>query len=84
MFPTSDGASIIGEKQPIEYFNQTDFARYLNEQGLAFTQNKLAVYRLRGKLPKEDMVISGKPYWTKETVEQYVMEKKKNQEEVQE
>jgi hypothetical protein len=41
----------------------------------------LAVYRSRGKLLKEDIVISGKPYWTKETVEQYVMEKKKKQEE---
>lgn len=79
LFPLSDGESIIQEKQPIEYLNQTDFARYLNEQGISFTQNKLAVYRSRGKLPKEDMVISGRPYWMKETAEQYVREMKENQ-----
>lgn len=57
------------------YVSQSEFARILNEKGLDYTQNKIAVYRQRGKFPQEDAVIGGVPYWTRESVEKFSEEK---------
>ena len=56
------------------YLSQSDFARFLSDQGLNYSQNKLAVYLKRGKLPPEDTRIAGKPYWSRRTVEKYYEE----------
>ncbi|WP_026688364.1 hypothetical protein [Alteribacter aurantiacus] len=71
-----DTALFIREKESLEYFNQRDFAAYMNSHGHSFSRAKIKVYYDRGKLPKEDLLISSKPYWLKETVEKY--EKKVN------
>ncbi|PKR82495.1 hypothetical protein [Heyndrickxia camelliae] len=57
------------------YLTQTEFGRYLEEQGLNYTKNEMAVYKKRGKLPKEDILIAGTSYWSKETVERFAKEK---------
>ncbi|PDY14150.1 hypothetical protein COO16_04095 [Bacillus pseudomycoides] len=54
-----------------DYFSQTSFANFLNEKGFKFDQRKISVYRKRGSIPKEDIVIAGIPYWSKFTVEEY-------------
>lgn len=61
--------SIIRDSQ--DYYTQSDFARYLEDKGIHFPQNKIAVYRKRGKFPKEDLLIAGTPYWSKYTVESF-------------
>jgi hypothetical protein len=73
LFVESNPSFIHGEE---EYLNQTEFARFLNEQGLSFSQNKIAVYLKRGTFPNEDLMIAGKPYWLKETAKKYADSKK--------
>ncbi|KAA0781257.1 hypothetical protein [Bacillus sp. BPN334] len=55
-----------------EYFSQSEFARELINAGLDYTQAKVATYRKRGKFVEEDVNISGVPYWSKVTVENYI------------
>ncbi|PFV09964.1 hypothetical protein COL10_16415 [Bacillus cereus] len=55
-----------------EYFNQSEFARELKNAGLEYTQAKIATYRKRGKFVEEDVILSGVPYWSKSTVENYI------------
>lgn len=55
-----------------EYFSQSEFARELINAGLDYTQAKVATYRKRGKFVEEDVIISGVPYWSKGTVENYI------------
>ncbi|MDX5917502.1 hypothetical protein [Bacillus cereus group sp. BfR-BA-01026] len=55
-----------------EYVNQSEFARELINAGLDYTQAKVATYRKRGKFAEEDVVISGVPYWSRATVENYI------------
>ncbi|HIE8455877.1 TPA: hypothetical protein ACXPT9_004903 [Bacillus cereus] len=55
-----------------EYFSQSEFARELINAGLDYTQAKVATYRKRGKFVEEDVNISGVPYWSKGTVENYI------------
>lgn len=66
-----------------DYLTQTDFARFLQEKGFDYTQNKVAVYRKRGKFPKEDILIAGKPYWSRYTAEIFLrkleLEKKRKE-----
>ncbi|MCM3655129.1 hypothetical protein [Metabacillus litoralis] len=60
-----------------EYFNQTQFADFLSERGLKYDKRKLNVYYKRGKLPKTDVEISGTPFWSKSTVEDFCEQEKK-------
>ncbi|MCM3653387.1 hypothetical protein [Metabacillus litoralis] len=60
-----------------EYFNQTQFADFLSERGLKYDKRKLNVYYKRGKLPKIDVEISGTPFWSKSTVEDFCEQEKK-------
>lgn len=74
--------SIIRDSQ--DYYTQSDFARFLQEKGFPdYTQNKVAVYKKRGKFPKEDILIAGKPYWSRYTAEIFLrkleLEKKRKE-----
>jgi hypothetical protein len=60
-----------------EYFNQTQFADFLSERGLKYDKLKLNFYYKRGKLPKIDVEISGTPFWSKSTVEDFCEQEKK-------
>ncbi|MBM7554516.1 hypothetical protein [Thalassobacillus pellis] len=66
--------SFVQDSERGAYFNQSDFARYLQDQGIPYTQNKIAVYRKRGKFPSEDFIFDGKPFWLRETVLRFVEE----------
>jgi hypothetical protein len=55
-------------------YNQTMFAKYLSENGLNYSPNKLGVYYRRGKIPNPDLVINGTPYWFQSTVQMYLNE----------
>ncbi|MFC4737178.1 hypothetical protein ACFO4L_11315 [Bacillus daqingensis] len=57
------------KKEPV-YFNQTDVARYLQDQGhKSWNRHKVHVYYKRGKLPEPDKQLSNTPYWELETVQ---------------
>ncbi|WP_430510732.1 hypothetical protein [Gottfriedia solisilvae] len=55
-----------------EIYNQSTFAKYLTENGLKYTPNKINTYFQRGKIPRADITIGGKPYWFESTVESYL------------
>ncbi|PEB42250.1 hypothetical protein [Bacillus pseudomycoides] len=60
-----------------DYFSQTSFANFLNEEGFKYDQRKMSVYRKRGIIPKEDIIIAGVPYWSKFSVKSYAEKLKK-------
>lgn len=62
----------------IELFNQQMFSDYLSNNGFNFSPQKVNTYKRRGIIPQGDISIGGKPYWLKETVEQYLRELKQN------
>lgn len=59
-------------RDPSDLLSQKDFAELMNEHGSNMDVKKIHMYRKRGKLPKETVMIGGKPYWIKETVETYI------------
>lgn len=59
-------------KNPSDLMGQKDFAELMNEHGSTMDVKKIHMYRKRGKLPKETVMIGGKPYWIKEKVENYI------------
>lgn len=64
-------------KDSADLLNQTAFAELMNTHGFNMNSKKIHMYRKRGKLPKETLVISGNPYWLKEEAEQYIAALKK-------
>jgi hypothetical protein len=58
------------------YFNQKMFAEFLKENGLNYSRSKLNVYYDRGKIPKADIELAGKPYWCRSTVEDFCEQEK--------
>lgn len=68
-----DYSMTINDHDPL--LNQSSFAKRLNESGLKFDRKKLSVYYERGKLPKNDALIEGKPYWLTSTVREYISKK---------
>lgn len=67
---SNDYTLILTDKDPL--LNQTSFAKCLNDAGIKFDRKKLNVYYERGKLPKVDAMIEGKPYWLESTVQEYI------------
>ncbi|MGM0877469.1 MAG: hypothetical protein ACQEWV_22720 [Bacillota bacterium] len=67
--------SIIREGKG-RFFNQKQFADFLSESGLNYDKRKLNVYYNRGKLPKADLELGGKPYWSKLTVVDFCEQEK--------
>lgn len=57
-----------------DYLDQNGASRYLESKGLNFPQGKIATYILRGKFPREDLIISGKKFWRKSTIDKYASE----------
>lgn len=57
-----------------DYVTQSEFSRMLLDAGLNYKQSKIALYRMRGKFVKEDVLIAGVPYWSKHTAEKYIEE----------
>lgn len=55
-----------------DLLNQTEFAALMQTHGYNMDSKKIHMYRKRGKLPKEALMISGKPYWLKEVAERYI------------
>lgn len=62
-------------KDPADLLSQKGFAENLSGRGLNMDVKKLHVYWKRGKLPKETIMINGKPYWLKTIVQDFTMEK---------
>lgn len=60
------------------YFNQTDFANFLNDNkekhGKNFSRAMLNTYLKRGVVPIPDINIANNKYWLKETCEKYLKE----------
>lgn len=55
-----------------EYLDQAGISRFLSDRGIEnFPQNKIATYILRGKFPEPDMIISGKKFWNKTTIDKF-------------
>lgn len=67
--------SIIREGKD-HFYNQKQFADFLSESGLNYDKRKLNVYYNRGKLPKADVLLTGKPYWNRSTVEDFCEQEK--------
>ena len=59
-------------KDPGDLLNQSDFALLMREHGNNTDAKKIHMSRKRGKLPKETIMISGKPYWIREEVQRYI------------
>lgn len=57
-----------------DYVDQNGASRYLESKGLAFPQGKIATYILRGKFPKEDLLVAGKKFWKVSTIDKYASE----------
>lgn len=55
-----------------DYVTQSEFSRMLIDAGLNYKQSKIALYRMRGKFVKEDVLIAGVPYWSKDTARKYI------------
>ncbi|WP_085520901.1 hypothetical protein [Tuberibacillus sp. Marseille-P3662] len=72
----SSSFSIVREND--DYLNQSQFAAYLQEQGLKYDRIKLNVYYGRGKLPEPDQKFANKPYWLQSTVERFCASEKKH------
>ncbi|AQQ55571.1 hypothetical protein [Planococcus lenghuensis] len=62
-------------KDPADLLSQKGFADFLSENGLSIDVKKLHMYWKRGKLPEETVTIGGKPYWLRETAQQYITDK---------
>lgn len=62
--------SVITEES--EYLNQTDFARFLTDNGFEFSRQKLNIYVSRKVVPGCDVELSGVQYWKKETCQSYL------------
>jgi hypothetical protein len=63
-----------------DYLDQSAASRYLEAKGLHFPQGKIATYILRGTFPKEDLIISGKKFWRKNTMDNYAIQIQKDKE----
>jgi hypothetical protein len=64
-------------KDGSDYLNQTEFARYLTDQGVPYDRQKLNLYYERGKVPKADLFLgSGKKYWHLSTVQAFYEQEK--------
>ncbi|MBU8732541.1 hypothetical protein KM915_21055 [Cytobacillus oceanisediminis] len=69
-----------GSSDNEKLYNQTSFANYLSERGLNYNPIKLGTYYRRekekrtGKIPLEDLLIDGKPYWYESTVDLFARE----------
>ncbi|OOE14034.1 hypothetical protein [Fictibacillus arsenicus] len=64
-------------KDGSDYLNQTEFARYLTDQGVPYDRQKLNLYYERGKVPKADLFLgSGKKYWHLSTVQAFCEQEK--------
>src|SRR5699024_1891361 len=60
-----------------DYVDQAGASRQLIESGLeTYTQNKIETYIYRGTFPKEDLLISGKKFWRKSSIEDYAEKNK--------
>lgn len=57
-------------------YNQTNFARYLKDEGLNWTQGKIAMYLIRDNFPAPQTNVNGKPYWYESTVKMFAEEEK--------
>ena len=66
--------SIVTEDS--EYYNQSQFARFLKENGLTFTRSKLNTYLKRGIVPQPDLTVSDSNFWLKKTCQHYLDENK--------
>lgn len=58
------------------YFNQSDFAKFLNENkhlhGMNFSRQMVGIYAKRKTIPEPDLVINNINYWLKETCQNYL------------
>jgi len=63
-------------KDSSDLLSQQNFAELMNEHGYNMDVKKIHMYRKRGKLPKETIIIAGKPYWIKEDVLYYIQKKR--------
>jgi hypothetical protein len=64
-------------KDGSDYFNLTEFARYLTDQGVPYDRQKLNLYYERGKVPKADLFLgSGTKYWHLSTVQAFCEQEK--------
>lgn len=60
----------LDKKNPL--INQAKFVSLLQQYGFNFDDKKLSVYYKRGKLPKIDLEIQGKPYWFESTALKFI------------
>jgi|SRR5690625_3258772 len=56
------------------YYTQKNFVDFLNENNVSYSEAKMSTYINRGKIPKPDLLISGKRFWKKETCELFLEE----------
>ncbi|PLR65568.1 hypothetical protein [Bacillus sp. UMB0893] len=64
-------------KDGSDYFNLTEFARYMSDQGMRYDRQKLNLYYERGKVPKADLFLgSGTKYWHLSTVKAFCEQEK--------
>ncbi|MDR7074166.1 hypothetical protein [Fictibacillus barbaricus] len=64
-------------KDGSEYLNQTEFARYLTDQGVPYDRQKLNLYYERGKVPEANLLLgSGKKYWHLSSVQAFYEQEK--------
>jgi hypothetical protein len=64
-------------KDGSDYLNQTEFARYLTDQGVSYDRQKLNLYYERGKVPKADLLLGGgKKYWHLSSVQAFCEQEK--------
>nr|WP_173026397.1 hypothetical protein [Aeromonas sp. Ne-1]AKO69689.1 hypothetical protein [Aeromonas sp. Ne-1] len=66
-----------------EIYNQTQFGKYLAENGLKYNPIKVGTYyrRKTGKIPQADLIISNTPYWFGSTVDLFMREEKEKEKE---
>jgi hypothetical protein len=64
-------------KDGSDYFNLTEFARYLTDHGVPYDRQKVNLYYERGKVPKADLFLgSGTKYWHLSTVQAFCEQEK--------
>lgn len=54
------------------YYNQTQFANYLNDNGEKFDRAKMSMYVKRGVIPEASLTVSGTKYWRVEVCEAFL------------
>lgn len=57
-----------------DYFNQKQFAEFLTNHGVPYSEAKLSVYISRGIIPPADFIISNRRYWSKQTCHRFLKE----------